>query len=131
MARNSPLDARRGRLVVRLLLGTTVAGSVLIGLLCSSASSELSVNGAWLVSINAATCLCFAVDKALAAKGVWRLAERTLHALCWLGGTPAALISMLLFHHKCRKPSFIRSVAIIAGWQVVVLALCYLILAVA
>lgn len=82
--------------------------------------------GAWLVVISGVTLVAFAIDKRRARLGRWRTRERTLHALELLGGWPAAVLAMRLFHHKTRDRRY-RAVqgaiialhlagAAVAGW---------------
>jgi uncharacterized membrane protein YsdA (DUF1294 family) len=56
----------------------------------------------YLLAINAATMIAFAVDKRRASRGRWRTRERTLHIFELLGGWPAALLAMPLLRHKIR-----------------------------
>jgi uncharacterized membrane protein YsdA (DUF1294 family) len=61
--------------------------------------------------------IAHARDKNAARKGRRRTPERTLHLLELVGGWPGAIIAMLLFHHKIRKPSYLLVTGvIIAGW---------------
>lgn len=68
---------------------------------------------AWLVVINVATLVVYALDKAAAAKGKGRggsraprVPESTLHALALLGGVVGGWIGRHALRHKTRKPSF-------------------------
>ena len=57
----------------------------------------------------AISLLCFfayGLDKYLAKKGAWRLAEKYLHFSSLIGGWPGALIGQEIFHHKTQKKSF-------------------------
>ena len=45
-------------------------------------------------------------DKRAAKRGARRVPERRLLAFCALGGSPAFLLGMALFHHKTRKARF-------------------------
>jgi uncharacterized membrane protein YsdA (DUF1294 family)/cold shock CspA family protein len=57
----------------------------------------------------AASALCFAVyaiDKAAALAGRWRVAESTLIALGLAGGWPGAIVAQQLLRHKSNKASF-------------------------
>lgn len=56
------------------------------------------------------TFLAWGIDKSRARMRQWRIPERRLLALAWLGGAFGALLGMLFFHHKTRKPHFWTSV---------------------
>jgi uncharacterized membrane protein YsdA (DUF1294 family) len=59
----------------------------------------------YLVS-SAGAFVAYALDKAAAIGGVWRLPEAFLHLLGLAGGWPGALVARRLFRHKSRKASF-------------------------
>jgi len=52
------------------------------------------------------TFLIYAVDKAAAKKGGWRIKESTLHLLSFIGGWPGALVAQKTLRHKTRKQPF-------------------------
>ena len=58
-----------------------------------------------LVGVNVATAYLYAYDKAVAG-GSRRVPEAQLHLHALLGGSPAALLSQVLFRHKTVKPGF-------------------------
>ncbi|BBF80598.1 DUF1294 domain-containing protein [Asticcacaulis excentricus] len=62
----------------------------------------------WLALINLVTFQVWAADKRRAIRRERRVPEATLLRLCWLGGWPAALLSMRLFRHKSVKRDFKR-----------------------
>ena len=49
--------------------------------------------------------------------------ERRLLLFCALGGSPAFLLGMALFHHKTRKPKFYVGVPLILVVQLALLVL--------
>lgn len=59
----------------------------------------------WLV-VNLLTGAVYAYDKWRAARGGWRVRERTLLGLAALGGATGALVAMRTCRHKTRKPAF-------------------------
>ena len=61
---------------------------------------------AYLVAVNAMTFAMFALDKAWARRGEWRVAEATLLNLAFAGGSPAAVAAQQLLGHKTRKEPF-------------------------
>ena len=61
---------------------------------------------AYLLFLNLISMFCMASDKQKAKKGRWRIAEKTLFLLAFLGGSIGIYVGMYLFHHKTRKPSF-------------------------
>lgn len=56
--------------------------------------------------VSMAAFLAFGIDKSRAERGKWRIPERTLLLLSAAGGGAGALIGMIAFHHKTRKPMF-------------------------
>ena len=56
-------------------------------------------------------------DKRAAKRGARRVPECRLLAFCALGGSPAFLLGMALFHHKTRKPKFFVGVPLILAVQ--------------
>ena len=61
----------------------------------------------YFILITVITFLCFGYDKELARKNKWRIPERTLFLLVFLGGTIGGLVGMSIFKHKTNKTSFI------------------------
>ena len=53
-----------------------------------------------LLGVNLMTFLLFGLDKLLARKRQRRVPEATLLTLAFLGGSPGAMLGMVLFHHK-------------------------------
>ncbi len=56
--------------------------------------------------INGITFLVWGFDKFRAKLQQWRIPENTLYALIILGGGVGALLGMIVFRHKTRKPKF-------------------------
>lgn len=59
-------------------------------------------------AMSMAAFITYALDKRAAARGEWRVAEGTLHALSLCCGWPGALLAQRLLRHKSVKPSFRR-----------------------
>jgi len=53
-----------------------------------------------------ATFIIYAYDKTMAHKNKWRISEKKLHLLAFLGGWPGALITQRVIRHKTRKHLF-------------------------
>ncbi len=60
----------------------------------------------YLLVINILTFFFMYIDKRKAIKGRWRISERKLYFLTFVGGSVAMLVSMSLFRHKVSKNSF-------------------------
>ena len=73
------------------------------------------MNGLWLwpIAMSVAAFLAFARDKRLAQTGARRIPETTLLSLAILGGSPGALLGMVLCRHKTKKPAFAVGVPVI------------------
>jgi uncharacterized membrane protein YsdA (DUF1294 family) len=72
---------------------------------------------------SAVTFVAYGLDKRRAARGAWRIPERTLHWMEFAGGWPGALAGQTVFKHKRRKGAFMAvfaaiAVAHLAGWAV-------------
>lgn len=79
-----------------------------------------------LIYFAAVNLLAFTVcgwDKWAAKRGARRVPERRLLLFCALGGSPAFLLGMALFHHKTRKPKFYVGVPLILVVQLALLVL--------
>ena len=60
----------------------------------------------YFVVINLISFIVYALDKHKTQKQKWRISERNLLMLSFLGGSPAAFLAMRLFKHKIRKNRF-------------------------
>ncbi len=56
--------------------------------------------------INLVTLLIWGVDKSRAIRQQWRIPEKWLFFLAFIGGAFGSLAGMLLFRHKIRKTRF-------------------------
>lgn len=59
-----------------------------------------------LVAINFSTFIAYGADKRAAQRGQWRVSERDLHMLEFLGGWLGAFLGQRFFHHKTTKKSY-------------------------
>ncbi|MHC5004963.1 MAG: DUF1294 domain-containing protein [Planctomycetota bacterium] len=71
--------------------------------------------------MSVATFAAYGLDKRRAARGAWRVRERTLHLLELLGGVPGAVAAQRVLRHKTRKPGFLAvtwliAASHVAGW---------------
>ncbi len=60
----------------------------------------------YLLLINAAGALLMLTDKRRAKNNLWRIPERVLLLVAFLGGSLGSLLGMYLFHHKTRHMKF-------------------------
>jgi uncharacterized membrane protein YsdA (DUF1294 family)/cold shock CspA family protein len=90
-----------------------------LGLLATSLwCLGLSWLWAWLGATNLVTPVAYAIDKHQAVRGRRRIPEVVLLSLALIGGTPAAVLSLLLLRHKTRKGSFLLGLASVVAIQV-------------
>lgn len=75
----------------------------------------------YLIVINIATFIAFAIDKMRAIEGGSRIKIVTLLAMAFFGGTIGGLLAMYLFRHKTRKDYFTVGMPLIVVMQIVVL----------
>ena len=61
---------------------------------------------AWLAGWSVVTFAAYAIDKAQARRGGWRIPEVVLHGLAIAGGALGGLIGFVGLHHKTRHPIF-------------------------
>lgn len=61
----------------------------------------------YLITISFLTFVIYGIDKYRATTGKWRVSESTLLSLAAVGGSVGAILGMLTFRHKIRKPLFI------------------------
>lgn len=64
------------------------------------------------ITVNVLSFILYGIDKLKAVKGLWRIPESLLLLITVVGGSAGALLSMLLFRHKTKKPKFIVVVLI-------------------
>lgn len=88
--------------------------------------SPLAAVAAYAFAVNVAGFLAFAWDKHCARNGMWRVPERTLLTLAFIGGAAGALAGQHALRHKTRKEPFRSYLLLIVGLQAITLfALCF------
>lgn len=60
----------------------------------------------YLLGINILSFIYYGIDKKMAIAKKWRISERTLFYISFLGGCLGSLIGMLVFRHKTKKIKF-------------------------
>ena len=60
----------------------------------------------YIATINVIGLLAMLIDKQKAKRGYWRIPEKTLFILTFLGGGVGTIAGMYLFRHKTRKLYF-------------------------
>lgn len=75
----------------------------------------------YLAVVNLAAFITYGWDKMKAKRNEWRVPEKTLLGLAFIGGSAGALAGMLFFHHKTRKWKFRAGVPLILLIQVAVI----------
>ncbi len=66
----------------------------------------LSVMWYYLCFINVFAFVLYGIDKRRARTNQWRISEKNLLGLAWLGGAIGAVCGMYLFRHKTRHVRF-------------------------
>ena len=81
-----------------------------------------------LAIVNMVTFIAYGLDKWKARRNRWRIPEAVLLWLAVLGGSPAALIAMHLFHHKTLHKKFRYGVPAILFIQITIAVYLYFVL---
>ena len=79
----------------------------------------------YIIGINLLAFFVYGIDKAKAGGTSRRISERTLLILALLGGSPAAIIGMILFRHKTQKLAFQAPFAVIVALQILAIYLIF------
>lgn len=77
----------------------------------------------YLLAINVATFIVFAIDKGKAIKHIRRIKESRLIGMALIGGSAGGLLSMYVNRHKIHTPAFEVGIPLIMLAQIVVLFL--------
>lgn len=75
----------------------------------------------WIAALSVIALLLYAIDKRKAKKKRWRIPEKTLLLLGFLGGAAGALIGMNLFRHKTKHWYFWAVNLLGLAWQIALL----------
>ena len=67
---------------------------------------DISVGGLYFIVINLLTFLLYGLDKYKAIRQEWRIPERALLLMAFVGGAFGALSALRIFRHKTRKGRF-------------------------
>ncbi len=98
------------------------AGGLLLAVLVAIAGGLRELGLTWAVAILgglwAVTWGVYAWDKRRAGLGERRVPEAVLLGLALIGGSPAALVAMLILRHKTRKASFLVKFGVVVAVQV-------------
>ena len=76
----------------------------------------------YLCVINLAAFIMYAVDKAKAKRGAWRIPEARLIGIAFLGGSLGALLGMQIFRHKTQHVKFVLLVPLALTLHTLIIA---------
>ena len=82
----------------------------------------------YFLAINLLTFIIYGIDKRKAKHNRWRIPEALLLWLAVLGGSPAALVAMHIFHHKTLHKKFRYGVPAILIIQITIAVYLYFVL---
>lgn len=71
----------------------------------------------YAAGINGIAFCAYGLDKRRAVREEWRISERTLLLLAFLGGAAGAFLGMKVFHHKTRHRKFSLGVPLLLLMQ--------------
>ena len=77
----------------------------------------------YFLIINLCSFLSMAMDKRRAKKNQYRIQEKTLFLLAFLGGSIGSILGMQLFRHKTKHPSFVLGMPAILIFQLLLTGL--------
>ena len=76
----------------------------------------------YLLIINALGFLLMLIDKYKARKNLWRIPEKTLLAVAFMGGSIGSYAGMQIFRHKTKHPQFYIGIPVIMAVQLIAAA---------
>ncbi|MBQ0147257.1 MAG: DUF1294 domain-containing protein [Flavobacteriaceae bacterium] len=71
----------------------------------------------YFIAVNIISYILFGIDKVKATKNKWRIPEKSLFLVTFLGGTIGSFVAMKQFHHKTQKTEFKRIIYFIVFIQ--------------
>ncbi len=80
---------------------------------------------AYYAAVNILALLMYGADKAKAKTGAWRIPERELLGIAFLGGAFGAFLGMQLFRHKTKHAGFVILVPLFCVLHAVLLFLLF------
>ena len=72
----------------------------------------------YLFSINIIAFITFGIDKWKATHDRWRISEKTLFGLTFIGGSVGAILGMRIYRHKTKHRTFTIGIPVILFLQV-------------
>ena len=79
------------------------------------------ISAVYLLVVTAVTFAVYGWDKLCAKRGMWRVPEKILLLLAFLGGSVGAMAAMAIFRHKTLHLKFRYGVPLILILQLIVL----------
>lgn len=79
----------------------------------------------WIAALSVIALLLYAIDKRKAKKKRWRIPEKTLLGIGFLGGAAGALLGMILVRHKTKHWYFWAVNLVGLLWQAALLVFLY------
>lgn len=76
----------------------------------------------YLIGVSLVAFFAYAIDKSKAKRGAWRIPEKVLLALSFIGGAAGGYLAMNTVRHKTKKWYFHAVNVIGLAWQVGLLA---------
>ncbi|MDE5560486.1 MAG: DUF1294 domain-containing protein [Bacteroidaceae bacterium] len=80
----------------------------------------------YLTAISIVTFVLYGIDKYKAKKGKWRISEKSLLLMTFIGGGIGAWAGMKVWHHKTRHMKFRYGVPLMASMQLLAAIYLYL-----
>lgn len=77
----------------------------------------------YLMTMNTLGLLAMCVDKHKAKMHKWRISEKTLFLIAFLGGAWGSLAGMYIFHHKTKHFSFVIGIPFLCLCQLLLFLL--------
>lgn len=77
----------------------------------------------YLITMNTLGLLAMCVDKYKAKMHKWRISEKTLFLIAFLGGAWGSLAGMYIFHHKTKHLSFVIGIPFLCLCQLLLFLL--------